>query len=332
MVCLIVGDANADLCATLGCFPAEGDDAPMTSLGIYSGGTAANVAVAFARLGGQARLLARIGQDAFAGVALRAAEEAGVDLAFVQRDAHCTTGLCLVAISPNGERTFFSHRGANVALEKPATDEIFANVHWLHISGHALLDGPQHETALSLLGEAKRRHIPTSLDLCLPLVRTRARDIVDLLSGLSVLFANNREVEALGRALGLSPQTTSLFEHTLSMLTQAGAGLVVAKMGASGSRIARGLSRIDIPPFSIEALDTTGAGDGFVAAFILMLQHSDSPQMAAEVANVVGALVASRRGAADACPSREEVASALASRKLTKTLDVFTQWTQTRTL
>ncbi len=328
MVCLVIGDANADLCATLACFPSEGDDAAITSLGIYSGGTAANVAVAYARLGGRARLLTRIGKDSFAPVALRAAEMAGVDLAFVQRDDQRTTGLCLAAISPGGERTFFSHRGANVHLEKPPVDDVFLDVHWLHVSGHALLEGPQRETALAFLQEADRRELPTSLDLCLPLVHKRSREIMPLLPRLSVLLGNQREFEALGASLGLSDQTP-LLEESLTTLTNLGSALVVAKMGASGSRVAQGSSRIDIPPFSVEATDTTGAGDGFVAAFILMFERSGSPQMAAEVANVVGALVASRRGAADAGPTRDEVARALSSAGLIKTLDVFTRSTQT---
>jgi sugar/nucleoside kinase (ribokinase family) len=119
MVCLVVGDTNADLCASLECFPFEGDDTAITALGFHSGGTAANVAVAYARLGGSARLLSRVGNDSAVEVALRAAVESGVDLAFLQRDATLATGLCLAAISPNSERTFFSYRGANVALELP---------------------------------------------------------------------------------------------------------------------------------------------------------------------------------------------------------------------
>src|SRR5262245_19678257 len=115
MTILVVGDANADLSATVDRFPHEGDDAVVAALSWGSGGSAANVAAALALLGAAARLLTRVGRDPAAEVALRVARDAGVDLGAVQRDPTLATGLCFAAISPRGERTFFSFRGANMA-------------------------------------------------------------------------------------------------------------------------------------------------------------------------------------------------------------------------
>lgn len=323
MVCLVVGDVNADLAASLESFPHEGDDAAITTLGFYSGGTAANVAVAHARLGGEARLLARAGNDPAAEVAVRASKRAGVDTSFLQYDPQLTTGLCFAAVSANGERTFFSWRGANVALELPDMDEVFRGARWLHLSGHALLEGHQRSTALLLLEMARKRGLSTSIDLCLPLIRKRADEILMLAPLFSVIFANERELELLGSSLGLSFGTITPLEATFSALLHAGAPLVVAKLGAAGSRIAQGSSRIDISPHSVGVKDTTGAGDGFVAAFLFTLLRRGSVEVAAEVGNVVGALVASRRGAADASPSRDEVCAVLETRGARKALDVF---------
>src|SRR5438093_3988377 len=124
MTILVVGDANADLSAAVPRFPAEGDDRPIAALNWGSGGSAANVAAALALLGTPARLLARVGADPAAEVALRVASAAGVDLALVQRDDTAATGLCFAAVSPSGERTFFSFRGANITLEPPARDPL----------------------------------------------------------------------------------------------------------------------------------------------------------------------------------------------------------------
>jgi ribokinase len=332
MVCLIVGDANADLSASLECFPREGDDVAIKTLGFYSGGTGANVAVAFARLGGLARLVSRVGKDPAAEVALHAARESGVDLDFVQFDSERATGLCLAAISPSGERTFFSYRGANVALNLPDFDSVFQNVHSLHLSGHALLADLQRQTALTLLGEARRRGIPSSLDLCLPLLRKWPDEIQTLAPRLNVVFANARELVQLGSSLGLSNglagNETEMVEKTLSALIDLGIPLVVAKLGSSGSRIAQNSSRMDIPPMPVATKDTTGAGDGFVAGFLYMLQRGGTPQVAAEVGNVIGALVAESSGAGEACPDRKRVIAALVARGFTKALDVFVGPTQ----
>ncbi|HRI64164.1 MAG TPA: carbohydrate kinase family protein [Polyangium sp.] len=328
MVCLVVGDANADLLGSLEFFPTEGDDAPMTALGFSSGGTAANVAVAHARLGGSARLLTRVGDDPAAEVALRAARHAGVELTFLQHDPRIATGLCFAAISPNGERTFFSHRGANVELELPSMNEVFRDAQWLHVSGHALLEGKQRQTTMALLAEARRRGISTSVDLCLPLLRKHPRDVIPRVNDEMVVFANDQELRFLGTSLGCSADANDADEAAISALMKAGARLVVAKRGASGSSVAQGSSRIDIAPFPVKAIDTTGAGDGFVAAFLYVLQRGGAPNVAGRIANISGALIASRRGAAEASPTRNEVYAALATCGDTETLDAFRRLAQ----
>lgn len=325
MVCLVVGDANADVCASLECFPLEGDDAAVTSLGYSSGGTAANVAVAYARLGGASRLLTRVGKDSAASLALRAAEASGVDTTFVQYDAERTTGLCLAAISPSGERTFFSYRGANVALELPDVDLVFQDVRHVHFSGHAFLDGAQRATAQVLLDAAFDRKIPTSIDLCLPLLRRHSRDILTLAPRLSLVFANARELGLLGSSLGFTGAETICREGAITMLLDAGIPLVAAKLGASGARVAQGLSRRDVPPFPITAVDTTGAGDAFVAAFLLTLHGGGEPHIAAQIGNAAGALVASHIGATEASLRRKELCAMLAAHGATEALDLLTK-------
>lgn len=325
MVCLVVGDANADVCASLECFPLEGDDAAVTSLGYSSGGTAANVAVTYARLGGVSRLLTRVGKDSAASLALHAAESSGVETTFVQYDTGRSTGLCLAAISPSGERTFFSYRGANIALELPDVDLVFQDVHHVHFSGHAFLDGSQRTTAQALLDAAFHRKIPTSIDLCLPLLRRYPRDILTLAPHLSLVFANARELGLLGSSLGFTGTETTCLESAIDELLNAGIPLVVAKLGAAGARVARGLSRRNILPFPITAVDTTGAGDAFVAAFLVASHLGSEPHVAAQIGNAAGAFVASHVGATEAPLCREELCAMLAAHNATEALDLLTK-------
>lgn len=297
MVCLVIGDANADLHASLERFPHEGDDAALSALGWGSGGSAANVAVGLARLGSSARLCARVGRDPAAEVALSEARHAGVDLAFVQYDDTRATGLCFAAISPSGERTFFSHRGANIALDKPEGEGIFEDVGFVHVAGHALLEGPQRKTTLGLLDEATRRGISASLDLCLPLLRRAPELVRELAPRFATIFANELELEAIADPV----------EAALASLLASGAALVVGKLGARGSVSATASHREHVPAFPIEARDTTGAGDGFVAAFLDSRRRGASASEAARFANAAGALVAQKAGAAGAMPTRKDV-------------------------
>jgi sugar/nucleoside kinase (ribokinase family) len=307
MIFLVAGDANADMSARLPAFPHEGDDCPLLGLGWHSGGSAANVATTLARMGAAARLLSRVGVDPAGPLSLRAARAAGVDLACVQQDETLATGLYFAAVSPGGERTFFSHRGANVALAAPPLPAAFHDAGWLHVGGHALIEGRQRETALALVAEAGRRGVPVSLDLCLPLLRRDAELVAALSPHLAVLFANAQETAALAGAPS----------HTRAPL------VVVEKLGAAGARVRMPAETVQAPAFEVGARDTTACGDAFVAGFLLATARGAPPAVAARLGNALGALTATRPGAADALPSREEVRAFLAARGARAELSVL---------
>jgi sugar/nucleoside kinase (ribokinase family) len=302
MTILIVGDANADLSAALSRFPHEGDDVAIGALGWGSGGSAANVAAALALLGAPARLLACVGRDPAAEVALRVAHDAGVDLGAVQRDTTLATGLCFVAISPGGERTFFSFRGANAALALDPNDEaLLDDVKWLHIAGHALLEGSQRDVVHRLIATRhdRDRHISISLDLCLPLLRARRDEVLKLLPDLDILFANELEVAAL------FPEMSH--EAALAQVVRSNTRLAALKLGPRGCMVATAGEQQAIAAFPVEAIDTNGCGDAFVAGFLYAHQRGASPMGCAALANAMGALTATRPGAAEALPDRERL-------------------------
>jgi ribokinase len=304
---LIVGDANADLTAELPRFPHEGDDCPLRALGWGSGGGAVNVATGLALLGARARLLARVGVDPAADVALRAAAAAGVALDFIQRDPAIATGLCFAAISPGGERTFFSHRGANAALDQGSAKlDPLEGIGWVHVAGHALIEGSQRATALALATEAHRRGIAVSLDLCLPVLRGARESVLALLPALAVLFANELELPTLVGA----PSGGDLVDLSLERFSCNDGPIVAAKLGARGSRLG-GRASADLPAFPVIARDTTGAGDAYVAGFLFALTRGAAPATAARLGNALGALTSTRSGAADALPTRDEVRALL---------------------
>jgi sugar/nucleoside kinase (ribokinase family) len=309
MTLLVIGDANADLSAALGRFPAEGDDAPITALGWGSGGSAANAAAALALLGEPVRLLARVGGDPAAEVALKVARVAGADLTAIQTDDVLATGLCFAAVSPGGERTFFSYRGANVALAQPSA-AVLNSVRWLHIAGHALLEGAQRATTLSLIDQAAARGVPISLDLCLPTIRAWREATLDLLSRLRVLFLNERELAVLADLPSAGTagreQSPELGELAIAAgsLTKRGVGLVAVKLGARGCMIASSGGQHHAPAFAVDAVDTNGCGDAFVAGFLFAHLRGKPAESSARLANAFGGLAATRPGAAEALPER----------------------------
>lgn len=276
---LVLGDANADICATLGHFPAEGGDTPVRELLWASGGAGVNVAAALAHLGAPTRLLAAVGTDPASTVALAAAAATGVDLSAIQRHTDQATGLCYAAISPGGERTFLSFRGANPHLHAP--DTVLDGVNWLHVCGHSLLEGTQRDTALRLWHAAGTRAIARSLDLCLPLIAARPSDIGALATGADLLLLNQHEADTLGALPALPPH-----------------GMLALKHGAAGCTLHRDGARQHIPAFAVAARDTTGCGDAFAAAFIYASLRGLPVEQRGRLANAFGAIIATRPGAA----------------------------------
>ena len=162
---LVLGDINIDVLMGVPTYPPRGGEALTERVDTRLGGSAANAAVVLSRLGLEARMLARVGGDAWGQVALASLADAGVGLELVQHDSIETTGLMFTVVTPDGERTMFGQRGANCNTDPAAiTPDTFGGVGHLYLSGYALLELPQREAALRAVELATERNLPISLD------------------------------------------------------------------------------------------------------------------------------------------------------------------------
>lgn len=301
---LVLGDINLDLTWTLPRLPGPGDDCPADGVSWGAGGGGLNAALGFALLGAQVELVGRVGRDPAAERLLGVAAGAGIGLGGVQRDGAAPTGLCSVAVTPDGERTFFAYRGANLDLDPSALGpELLADVDLLYLSSHALLGGPQRAATLRMVELCSAAGCPLVLDLGLPTVRRCPELVFGLLPHVWLLSLNRAELRGL---LPDEPEPAAL-----RVLADGGATWVALKMGAAGCSLdgPGGSLRQRAP--TVAVLDTTGCGDAFAAGLSWALLSGAQPEQAARLGNALGSLTAIRPGAGDSLPPRAELEQAL---------------------
>jgi len=296
-----LGDINIDLIAFLPRYPAPGGDGLVERMEVHSGGSAANTAIVLARFGVDVGIIGRVGRDPFARQALARLSEAGVDLSCIQRD-DSITGLVFIAVTPNGERTMFSSRGANSRLDVARLDEGYiAQADVFHLSGYALLAEPQRRAAWRALEVAHQAGVAISLDVGVEAAKV-IEEVKALLPLVNLIFLNQAAAEHL---------TNSNGEKAVRALLGHGVETVALKLGERGCLVGNAGEIFPVPTFAVEVRDTTGAGDSFDAGFILGRLWGLGLRESAILANALGALAASTAGAGDSLPGPERVQALL---------------------
>lgn len=273
----VLGSINLDIVASGAALPRAGETVSGAVLSRHPGGKGANQAYAALRLGAEVALFGRVGRDAFADEALALLVEGGADLSGVLVDEAEPTGVALIAVSPEGENQISVCSGANAGVAAPEEIDADALVFQLEIPipvVTAALGGFEGFKAVNL---APAMTVPDS-------VFERA----------DLLVVNETEAAFYGEAL-----------H------QSGA-MVALTLGAQGAELWMGGVRIaKAAPRKVEVVDTTGAGDVFVAALTVALSEGQPPQEAVAFACAAGALATTRPGAQPSAPSRAEVEAVL---------------------
>jgi ribokinase len=194
----LLGDLNIDQTLTVPAIPAPGGDAVASSQQTQVGGSATNTAIAVRRLGLRARLIARVGDDPLAAAARRALLAEGVDLGQVSVDPVEPTATNVVLVTPDGERTMYAYRGANAALApEHVPPTALDGVRALHLSGYALLAGPQRYAAERAAAEAVRRRIPVTLDVPVAAAERAGAAILAMLPAVAVTMVGEPEARTL---------------------------------------------------------------------------------------------------------------------------------------
>jgi ribokinase len=287
---LVFGDLNMDMIGRVDAWPAPGGECLCPQLELHCGGVGANCALAIAPWGINVRLLGCVGQDRFGDLLLDRLRKTGVDISGVQRSSRSLTGILYINVTCDGQRTFFGSRGANQfmrPLHVPAGSLLSSDA--AHLVGYSFLNPGPEKVARQILRHFHSRGKRVSLDVGMEPSKRIPKKILRLLPQVDLLFVSSDEAAILtGRS---NPRESFL------QLERAGAREIVMKIGKRGCLISEGGILREVPSFAVRAVDSTGAGDAFTAAFLQARIREWSALEAALVANAAGAAAASRVGA-----------------------------------
>lgn len=288
----------------------------------HAGGAPANVAVAIARLGGRAAFTGMFGQDMFGDLLLRELAKAGVDTTHARRTDAANTALAFVSHSANGERDFSFYRppSADLLFRDDDFDAgIFAAGNLFHAGSCSMTEPGAATATLQGMSRARAAGALVSFDMNLrPALWPRGEDPAPTIWRALVLADF---VKLSAEELTFLAASAGGEQAACARLWSGNARLVVVTDSERALRWFTPRARGECPTFSVQAVDTTGAGDAFtggclyrfaeagLAASALPAWAEDASRLDATLrfASACGALAVTRAGSFAAMPTRAEV-------------------------
>lgn len=278
-----------------------------------AGGAPANVAVGIARLGRSAGFMGQVGEDPFGHFLAGTLCAAGVDTGGLRFSTEARTALAFVSLRADGERSFvfFRNPSADMLWRPEDVDPDYAaNARVFHYGSITLIGEPSRSATLAALEHARRAGALISYDPNLRLALWPSADAAreGMLVGwqyADLIKVSEEEAEFL------TGETTPA--RAARRLWHDGLRLLVVTRGAAGCLYFTPREMGEVSGFAVDAIDTTGAGDGFVAGLLVGLLEADlewdEPALlqALRLGNAVGALTTTQRGAIPALPARAAV-------------------------
>jgi len=297
-----VGSLNMDVVMSGERFPGVGESLMVGDPAFHPGGKGGNAAVAARRSGAEVVFIGRVGDDAFGAELVRGLRTEGIDTSRVEVDGEVATGTAVILVNPStGDNAIMVAPGANLSISpgqvEGARDAIAS-------ADAVLLSLETPIEAILAAGRIARETDTLSVLDAGPICQITAGTVHDVIAAVDIVSPNETEARALGGKEISDLQSAAAVGYNL---IERGARQVVLKLGAAGSLYTDGSDTRHAPAFSVDPVDTTGAGDAFTGALAVGWTRGLPVGDALRYANAAGALACLTEGAQPSMPTKDAI-------------------------
>lgn len=293
----VIGSSNIDLLMKMNHLPALGETVTDAVFQKAYGGKGANQAVAAARAGGEVYFVNCVGEDDFTPKMLESYRQDKLHLDYVFQEKGIPSGTALIMIGDQGDNYLSVAPGANYRLTPEYIDKA---IDVLKESGVVLL---QYEILAETIAYVIEKAAEYKVPVIWNFAPARSFDL-SYLNKVHYLVVNEVEAEFLTQ---VKVSDMAGVEKAAQALLDMGVNTVVLTLGSRGAYYRNGQNAGVIDGYSVDAVDTTAAGDVFCGCLSTALVEGKSLPDALQFANAAGALAVTKLGAQPSAPTRFEI-------------------------
>lgn len=297
----IIGSLLVDIAIRTPRVPQRGENLLVHDLKIGAGGKGANAATAIVRMGGEALVIACVGDDDLGHLELATLRAEGVETVGVTLIPGASTDVAMVMVDDEGENTVLAINRTNQLLTGRAVESAL-HPHWNTLDAILTNFECSEGAVAATVRLGKAHNIPVVVDAG-PIRGYGPETWRDA----TVLSPNAQEAAALAGMASATLQDDQTARRAAGKLLAAGPEAIVLKRGSRGALLLTKQDDVLVPSFSVKVVDTTGAGDAFSAALTLALAEGKPLPEATRYANAAGALAVTQFGTLEAMPTRATV-------------------------
>ncbi|MGV9183297.1 ribokinase [Arcanobacterium canis] len=292
----VIGSNMVDLISYIHRMPKEGETIEAPDFKLGCGGKGANQAVAAARVGSEVLMVTRVGNDMFADNTIANFEANGIDTRYVLR-TEATSGVAPIFVDPESHNSIIIVKGANAQLSPADIDAAGDDIAACKLIV-LQLEVPL-ETVYYAIEFGKQHNIPVLLNPA-----PAAPDLVlEKVKDATYFMPNESELSLL---TGMPVETLDDIRNAASALLDAGMKNVIVTLGSRGAIWISESGEVMIEGETVDARDTTGAGDAFIGCFSHHLVATADVEASMRMANKYAANSVTKLGTQTSYATAEE--------------------------